>query len=437
MRLPIFSTKNRSSAVTGILFPVEIWVEILTEALTPALILDTSCSSSNMEYFYCAIADEAGGGYVYRKVAAAKAARKCLKLVNKQFRSIVNSIHRKPRGVWVKEDDNEPRTYRAPVPIYQGGHPFGVEYDRFDLKMDYEETRRVVVTDGRPVSTFRLFLYRQNVGRETLAFIRSASEILYEPEALRVLHLFLDFCAIQSPRDFVDTLATKTSLLTTLSLIFSAAHSTIGIIYEPLPLPHLRTLFLKFHAYGASDDALESWEFPSLHILSVDLRIRRHGIDAVKSVPPFITKFIIRHGRKLDGLRLLPGPWSAPLEAEDVQSMTTAEHEELWSALPLLVALSCDFSNFPTYDNSLAVQQMLNRIVYLGQVKNGRPSSFATGLCNVIRACGALGRVLLRRNSIELLIDDDIWQYDDRSVFSILTELCQERNVTLSNVLSF
>jgi hypothetical protein len=434
MKLPFIRSRGKNTIIGTVPgLPVELWILILTEALRPALILDTSCVSSNMEFFHSTIADEEGGRYVSRKTEEAKATRASLRLVNKRFNSIVDIIPKKPGGLWARVATNEPSWYRPMGKWYSSVD--GTQYERLDLKLDFEMTSQVKVLDPRSISTLRLFLRRKVTGREELAFIRFIVDVLPQPEGLRVLHLFLDFCVVRRPREMVETLATKLSLLTTLSLTFTVSNPTINIIYEPLTLLYLRTLFLKFHVFGATDNALKGWDFPSLTILSLDLRIRRHGVDPVQSVPTVISTFITRHGRELYGLRLLPGPWSVPSDAEDVQTMPEKELNHLCKLLPRLEALSSDFSCFPFKIKDSEVRALFGRIRHLGQIKDGRPSSFSEGLSNVIRLSDVLESVIIRQNSTELLIEERFWLDDDKIAFAGLRGLCSQRSVKLMDVL--
>jgi hypothetical protein len=388
-----------------------------------------------MEFFYCTIAGDGRGMYVSRKTKEAKVTRTSLRLVNKRFRSIVDFIQEKPGGLWVRLTNNDPTWYRSSERAPSGD---GTQYERLDLNMSFERTSQVKALDSRYTSTLRLF---PHWAVEELAFIRLVVDVLPQPEYLKVLHLCLDFCVIRRTREMGDTLATKASLLTTLSLslspslTFTVVNPTTNIIYEPLTLSHLRALFLKFHGYGATDNALKGWDFPSLTILSLDLCIRRHGVDPVQSVPTIISTFITRHSRELYGLRLLPGPWSVPDDAEDILAMPEKELIDLFKSLSCLKALSSDFSCFPFEIIDSEVKAFFGRIRHLGQIKDGRVSSFSEGLSNVVRLADVLESVIIRRNSTELLIEERFWLDDDKIAFAGLRKLCSQRSVKLMNVL--
>jgi hypothetical protein len=413
------------------LLPVELWTIVLTEAVRPLWSLDTYCFSSNMEEYYHTIAKD-----VFRSVNERDQpikARRSLRLVCRRFNDIIKTIPKAPERDWILEQDNEPRSYRAPpVPQWSAsGH-----WERIDVRLEFEDPSTVIAS-YTPVTIFRLSIRRTSLPRDPLrydplyqlALVRHATHVISHPNKLKVLHLQLEHCCCIQPSEFNQCMETI-SHLRTLSLCLGTSNIR-DMIYEPLSLPSLRVLFLKFPVYGTTETTLRTWTFVSLNILSLDLRIARFGVEPVPLMPTCVSSFIERHGGHLYGLRLQPGPWAAPRQDRYLLPMELEAEQKLWRQLPELKVLSTDFTYFSMVSATAQKHEdsPFRNIVTLNQIGKLISSNLLARLIYAIDLSPALQALHLSSPAGRWGRGAFISQYEPH--FLTLRDLCTRRGVSL------
>lgn len=380
-----------------------------------------------MEEYHQMIAGDIYPTYLRSKEKQVLTTRTTLRLVCKQFDEIIKAIPNVPRK-WILRDDNEPRSYRAPVPRWYTRE----QYEGIELRLDFERST-VVSASYPPVTIFSLFIRRTSQPSDPLyetGAINSASDIIQHPEKLQALHLRLDHCQCLDPVEVSGHLSAFT-LLTTLSLRLGTSNLR-DIINEPLCLPNLRVLFFDFVVFQVDKKALQLWTFERLSILSLDLRIASRGVHPVHSMPDVITSFIRRHGTSLYGLRLTPGPWSRPRTDGYLLPMEREAEWEFWASLPVLEVLSTNFNHFGViapeeHQNDKATP--FRNVVRLNQLGRTTPSTILLGLTQAIEMC-------IYVSEIHVPFAGPPWylkalEVHEKASLQRLHQLCSLRNVAL------
>jgi hypothetical protein len=356
-------------------------------------------------------------------------------LASKTFHAIVLEVSEK-NGLskdWLYQADNDPRSYRAPSLKWseRDGNDNVKGFRRFDLDMQFEHAQMLHVIYPWPqISVLALSIKKSGNASGNWyanAQIQSLAEIVTFPDALEVLHLQMDFCLLLQTAQFCGEISTSLSHLSTLSLTM-AAQDLRAMLGVALHLPQLRALFLTFTAFGLGDYTLSGWDLPSLCIVSFHLPIGSRGIQPVKVVPTFITKFLRRYGAQIEGLRILPGPWTYS-NKQLIIPLHDAEEASLWGSMTALKTLSTDFSHFPLTTVPSSTLNLFARIQHLWQRGKSAPADYMEGIEALVRVCPNLRTLRFDREGERIL--GPYWSPLHSQNSRKFRKLCEQRQIKL------